>query len=233
MSPLRYRQLAESEITATLSRLLDRIRERFPDSGLARVAAELLAFAEENRAVLEYLGRPHWVIRIGVGVMLAGMAAVLIAIVVSLRLQAGVSGFSEFIQVSEAALSAFVFLGALVLFLVTLESRLKRTRALTALHELRSLAHVVDMHQLTKDPEQLASEMQRTASSPERDLTAPELGRYLDYCSELLSLISKVAALHVQRFNDPHTLAAVNDLESLTSGLSGKIWQKITLLERR
>ena len=72
-----------------------------------------------------------------------------------------------------------------------------------------------------------------TASSPERDLTAPELGRYLDYCSELLSLISKVAALHVQRFNDPHTLAAVNDLESLTSGLSGKIWQKITLLERR
>lgn len=197
------------------------------------MAGELLAFAEENRAVLEYLGRPHWVIRIGVGVMLAGMAAVLIAIVISLRLQAGVSGFAEFIQVSEAALSAFVFLGALVLFLVTLESRLKRSRALTALHELRSLAHVVDMHQLTKDPEQLASEMTSTASSPERDLTAPELGRYLDYCSELLSLISKVAALHVQRFNDPHTLAAVNDLESLTSGLSGKIWQKITLLERR
>jgi hypothetical protein len=233
MSPLRYRQLAESEIIATLSRLLARIQERFPNSGLARVAAELLAFAEENRAVLDYLGRPHWVIRIGVGAMLAGMAAVLIAIVVSVRLPSGVSGFSEFIQVSEAALSAFVFLGALVLFLVTLESRLKRTRALTALHELRSLAHVVDMHQLTKDPEQLASEMKSTASSPERDLTAPELGRYLDYCSELLSLISKVAALHVQRFNDPHTLAAVNDLESLASGLSGKIWQKITLLERR
>ena len=74
---------------------------------------------------------------------------------------------------------------------------------------------------------------QGAVSSYIHNATAPELGRYLDYCSELLSLISKVAALHVQRFNDPHTLAAVNDLESLTSGLSGKIWQKITLLERR
>lgn len=44
-------------------------------------------------------------------------------------------------------------------------------------------------------------------------------------------MISKLAALHVQHFDDPVTLAAVNDVESLTSGLSGKIWQKITLLE--
>jgi hypothetical protein len=44
-------------------------------------------------------------------------------------------------------------------------------------------------------------------------------------------VISKLAALHVQHFNDPVTLAAVNDVESLTSGLSNKIWQKITLLE--
>jgi hypothetical protein len=143
---------------------------------------------------------------------------------------AAVSGIGEFIQVGEAALSALVFLGALVLFLVTLESRLKRGRALTALHQLRSLAHVVDMHQLTKDPERMGSAESDTPSSPERDLSQAELGRYLDYCSELLSLISKLAALHVQQFNDPQTLAAVSDIESLASGLSGKIWQKITML---
>ena len=46
-------------------------------------------------------------------------------------------------------------IGAAVLFLVTLEVRLRRQRALAAIHELRSLAHVVDMHQLTKHPEGL------------------------------------------------------------------------------
>jgi hypothetical protein len=39
-------------------------------------------------------------------------------------------------------------------------------------------------------------------------------------------------ALHVQHFHDPVTLAAVNEIETLTTGLSAKIWQKITLLDR-
>lgn len=63
-------------------------------------------------------------------------------------------------------------------------------------------------------------------------MDAHQLTRYLDLCSDLLSVISKVAALYVQRFQDPVTLAAVDEVESLTSGLSRKIWQKIVLLER-
>jgi hypothetical protein len=88
------------------------------------------------------------------------------------------------------------------------------------------------MHQLTKDPDRLTFPQPDTRSSPRRELTVPELGRYLDYCSELLSLVSKLAALHAEHLNDPVVLAAVNDLESLTEGLSAKIWQKITLLGR-
>jgi len=61
-------------------------------------------------------------------------------------------------------------------------------------------------------------------------MTRAELGRYLDYCSELLSLTSKIAALFVERFDDSVTLSAVNEIESLTSGLSRKVWQKITML---
>ncbi len=36
----------------------------------------------------------------------------------------------------------------------------------------------------------------------------------------------------VQNFNDPVVLSTVNEIETLATGLSGKIWQKITLLER-
>jgi hypothetical protein len=54
--------------------------------------------------------------------------------------------------------------------------------------------------------------------------------RYLDCCSELLSLNGKLAALYAQRMDDPFILAAVDDVEDLNGGFSSKIWQKIMIL---
>jgi len=227
-----YRQLSDHQIALTLTRLRDRIAERFPGSGLSHVADELRRLGDETAALVAHVRRPHWPIRIGAGIAIAAMLAVLIVVVSYLPLSDRVIGYTDFVQAMDAALSTLVFLGATLFFLVTLENRLKRRRALAALHQLRSVAHIVDMHQLTKDPERLGSPEPDTASSPERSLSASELGRYLDYCSELLSVVSKLAALHVQHFTDPVALAAVNEIETLTTGLSGKIWQKITLLDR-
>jgi hypothetical protein len=228
----KYRQLDEAQILVTLTRLRDRICERFPESGLAGVAGELLELGRETAALVAYLRRPLWPVRCAVAIVIGLLAVALGAIVISVRLPTGVDGLAIFAQATESAINDLLFLGAAVFFLGTLENRLKRRKALAALHQLRSVAHVVDMHQLMKDPERLASTQPKTPSSPARALTASQLGRYLDYSSELLSVISKIAALHVQHFNDPVTLAAVNEIEGLTSGLSGKVWQKITLLDR-
>jgi hypothetical protein len=62
-------------------------------------------------------------------------------------------------------------------------------------------------------------------------MSPPSLGRYLDYCTDLLSLTGKLSALLVQRYKDDVVLREVNDIEALTSALSGRIWQKIRLLE--
>jgi hypothetical protein len=86
------------------------------------------------------------------------------------------------------------------------------------------------MHQLTKDPDRYLLKATFTESSPKRTMTLFELGRYLDYCCDALALISKVAALYVQGFQDEGVLEAVDDIEDLTSGLTGKIAQKITVL---
>ncbi len=90
---------------------------------------------------------------------------------------------------------------------------------------------MIDMHQLTKDPEALVSKAQPTPSSPTRSMTRFELSRYLDYSVELLSLTSKLAALYAQHLPDAVVLGAVNDVEELAGGLSQKIWQKIMLLD--
>jgi hypothetical protein len=88
------------------------------------------------------------------------------------------------------------------------------------------------MHQLTKDPDRAVRVLADTPSSPERELGQAQLTRYLDYCSAMLSLVSKIAALYAQSLDDPVVLAAVDEVEALTSGLSNKIWQKIIILDR-
>jgi len=225
-----YRTLDDDRIIETLERLRGRITERFPTSSLARVSEELLAIAHESASHVAYLARPSWVIRASVGVAIIVMLVLLAAAGSQIRLSTGGARWIDLVQGVEAAVNDVVFLAIAIFFLLTVETRLKRRRALRALHQLRSIAHVVDMHQLTKDPEQLLSNSPATASSPARTMTRGELGRYLDYCSELLSVTSKIAALFVERFDDPVTLGAVNEIESLTAGLSRKIWQKIAML---
>ena len=225
-----YRQLDDDRIIETLQRLRDRITERFPSSSLSRVSEELLTVAHASASHIAYLARPSWWVRTSVALAIVVMLAGLVAATSRLRLDSGTMSWAELVQGVEAAINDVVFIGIAIFFLLTIETRLKRRRALAELHQLRSIAHVVDMHQLTKDPEQLLTNPPATASSPTRTMSRAELGRYLDYCSEMLSLTSKIAALYVERFDDPVTLGAVNEIESLTAGLSRKIWQKITML---
>jgi hypothetical protein len=114
--------------------------------------------------------------------------------------------------------------------MIGLEARFKRRRALAGLYRLRAISHVIDMHQLTKDPASIVGS-ERTESSPSRDLTHSELLRYLDYCAEMLAMTSKLAALYAQHFPDGTVISAVNDIEDLTTNLSRKIWQKIVIVQ--
>ncbi|UCC72167.1 MAG: hypothetical protein JSV86_17640 [Gemmatimonadota bacterium] len=58
----------------------------------------------------------------------------------------------ETAEALEAGGNLLIFVGLLLVFLVTLEGWIKQRRALHALRDLRALAHIVDMQQLTKDP---------------------------------------------------------------------------------
>jgi len=231
------RTLDANRIVETVNRLAVRIEERFPDSGLGRVGRQLREIARDAAARAEAITQPIVGLRIAVAVLLIALAALLIFTVAGLRQSDEPWTFVTFTQTLDSTLQDVVYVGAAVFFLVTIETRIKRRRALQAIHELRSIAHIIDMHQLTKDPDHTTDArvvVPATASSPERrQLTSVQLARYLDYCSELLSMAGKIAALYVQQFNDPVAVAAVNEVEDLTSGLSRKIWQKIIILNAR
>lgn len=233
---MTYRELDATHIIGTLERLCHRIEERFPGAGLAGVGRELVDLARDSASEAESLGTPIWPVRIAVGVVL-GLMVIVVAVAVTsalqlLRVSADAVRFTELVQGTESAINEVVFLGIATFFLLTVEGRIKRRIAHKRIHQLRSVAHIVDMHQLTKDPDRFIPGQADTASSPDRQLSRLELGRYLDYCSEMLSLTGKIAALFVQRFDDSIVRQAVNEIEDLTNGISRKIWQKITILDR-
>jgi hypothetical protein len=230
MTASHYRQLDEPKIIATLTALRDRINNNFPDSGLGKVADEMISVGGEVADCAGYLTAPNWPIRILAALLITAMIVVLYLASPPINLPEGAHKFSD-VQSIAAGLNIIAIVSVAVLFLLRLETNLKRRRAHGVLHELRSLAHVVDMHQLSKDPAGRRLPEPEITESAKGAMSPPSLGRYLDYCTDLLSLTGKLAALLVQRFKDQEVMSEVNEIEALTSALSGRIWQKIQLLE--
>jgi hypothetical protein len=160
------------------------------------------------------------------------VVATLVALVVAIRdfVVNGVGTSSDWVPLVESTINDVVFAAIAVFFLWALPERRERRTLLLLLHELRSLAHVVDMHQLDKDPEQARTDYVPTAKSPPNRMSSEELHHYFDYCSELVSLIAKAAALCAEHSSDSVVLGTVSDLETLAAQMSQKIWQKISLL---
>ena len=227
------RSLDSVQILTTLRRLEQRIAERFPARGILSICQDLIAIGEQAQVRAVRLARPNVLLRALVYLVIAAALAGLIVITWSIKVQVGNTEIFGLFQGVEAAANIVVLLGAALFFLVSLERRLKRSRTLADLHVFRSIAHVIDMHQLTKDPSIVLTQGPPTASSPVRIMNRFELSRYLDYCSEMLSLTAKLAALYAQNLPDPVVVEAVNDIERLTTNLSNKIWQKITILDNR
>lgn len=224
-------RLSASAVQATVVRLSERIEARFPARGLARVAVELTRLAADvSVGAAGARTRLRWVrLASRVGVVLV-VVATLVALVLAMQDAGRVDSSVAWLPLIESAINDLVFAAIAVFFLHALPNRVERGQLLDLLHRLRSLAHIVDMHQLTKDPERLRDDFVTTSASPELDLDRAGMEHYLDYCSELLSLIGKVAALCAEESRDPVVLDTVSTVETLTTGMSRKIWQKISLL---
>jgi hypothetical protein len=226
------RGLDAAQVALTLERLHERISERFPGAGLANVCEELLEIARTVTERAKKIAEPYLFVRLLVLLVIVGALSFQAWLVsqapwAQLRITPDLASLTQGLQ---AAVQLLILAGGAVWYLMGVERRFKRARALRDLHELRSFAHVVDMHQLSKDPTTILSRGPRTESSPKREMTQFQLTRYLEYCAEMLALIGKLAALYSEYTRDPEIVDAVNGVETLSADLGRKIWQKITIL---
>jgi len=222
--------LIAAEIRKTIERLHLRMKDRFPESNLANICRELYEISLETDRTVRWIAKPNYLLRLGTYVLILIAVLAFVESLVQLDISAGGLNLADLVQMIDSGLNSIVLIGAGILFLVTLENRRKRNRVIHSVNRLRCIAHIVDMHQLTKDPDSMAEHVVSTPHSPRRILSPYEMARYLDYCTEMLSLVSKTGFLYVQDYHDPVATEAVNDLEDLTNGLSRMIWQKIMML---
>ena len=234
MNPDLHEPLEAPAVRETVEQLYGRIEARFPKRGLLGVCGDLILLVGE---VQNSAGQGHRQIRwarLASRIVMAFVIAVTVfAILLALHdavFADEVDSSIDVLGLAETAISDLVYAAIAIFFLWSFPERLQRSRLLNLLHQLRSTAHIIDMHQLTKDPEQLKPSWVPTSKSTKLNMTRDQVERYLDYCSEMLSLVGKAAALCAEESRDSLILETVSTIETLTVGLSRKIWQKISNL---
>ena len=81
-----YRSLDAAHIIRTIDQLRDRVHERFPGSGLGRVAEELQRIGNEAVARAAWIARPLLPLRVGIALLVALIGAIVMLALSHLKL---------------------------------------------------------------------------------------------------------------------------------------------------
>lgn len=220
------------KVLATITKLNARIEDRLPNSSLLYTCRDFHFTALKCHNVLTEILKPNYFLRFicGLVIVISLLGAFYGCTLIELEVQNTIFDIATF---AEASINNILLIGAAYYFIFNLEKRFERAKAIKYMNILSGYVHVVDMHQLTKDPHVYCSAYESsTEHSPERILTPFEFQRYLIYCTEFLSLISKVSAIFSHSIEDNLVAKNADEIENLSSLISSKIWQKLIILER-
>lgn len=237
-----------ADAAATLER---RIRDRFPTSSLLHNASWLRVLVSLAPAETAAYRRRFVLLRL-LFLLFAVLAVGIFGFgIYRLNLDYKPDSVVELAQLIESGINDVIFLSLGAYFLFRLEPWIKRHRMLLFLGKLRDLVHVTQLLQMNKDPErvvrpvslQLASSVgagtipsgparaeSRAQDPPGAENSAFLMGRYLDYCLDMLTLISAVAAFVGRDVTDKLIRDGIWEIEELCSSISAKISNKTLML---
>ena len=172
-----YERLDGREVRAVIEYLGERIDQYLPrHPGLRSVTEELGRLVDglldRERGAPRRRRAVMWVSRVLIAVVLV---TVVLTVGAAVRDAIGAQGALhafEWLPVLDSGISDLVFAGIAIWFLLSLAGRLVRNELLRRLHRLRSLAHIIDMHQMSKDPAALLPDTE-VATPAGRDEISP------------------------------------------------------------
>lgn len=220
-----------SEAAATLE---SRIRARFPTSSLLANASWLRVIIGNAPSETRAYKRRFFALRFVFLMVAFVIAAALTFAIYQLNLNYKPASLVDLAQLVESGINDIIFLSLGAYFLFRIEPWIKRRRMLLFLGKLRDLIHVTQLLQMHKDPERVVRPDDRsTAASPDLGdvgTSAFLMGKYLDYCLDMLTLISAVAAFVGRDVTDKQLRDGIWEIEELCSTISAKISNKTLML---
>lgn len=166
--PNHHLHLDPQRILETARKISLRVEERFPGSSAAGMSRELAKVADVTVVQVERARRPSVGLRVAAWGLIGLGLIKLVEISKYLHTNFELGNPGEFIQSFQASLETCVLPGASILFVLGWENRIKRRRTLHYLRELRTIAYLVDIHQINKTPDTIRFDMPLTAHSPVR-----------------------------------------------------------------
>jgi len=125
----KFDLLDSEHLDEQINILRDRVGERFPDSGLYQVAIHLAELSHRSAKTASYLGKPNYFIR-AITVTLALLIVVgTIVAFMNFEIKFHNKDLLSVVQFLESLINDIVFIGVAIFFLVSIETKYKRSRA--------------------------------------------------------------------------------------------------------
>ncbi len=218
--PQGRHRLDPARIFETAENLARDISEKLPGSSLAGLAVELTHIAHATVERTQQARRPIYAIRLlsflAISTSLLGLWYLLDHI--HARWEFGT--IAEVFDATDAGFNLLVLLAGALWFLITIENRIKRKKALEFIEELREFIHVIDVTQLFYTPLVYNPDPTAARTSVTFDYT------YFLFCTQILAVISNLAPLYTRGAAGDSILRAASDVEMLANAITVKLLSK-------
>ena len=218
--PNAAHRLDPSRIIKTAENLAQRIGQALPGSNLHELAEELVRIARDTDRRVQQASQPIVAIRFAsvsaIGASLLGLWYLVNRIDVPWEFK----NITDLFEAADAGFNLLVVVAGALWFFITLESRLKRKKALEFIQELREFIHVIDTTQLYYTPELYNHEHANPSYAQRFDHT------YLLLCSQMIALITNLAALYTRGAAGDSIMRAASEVEMFGAALTDKLYSK-------
>jgi hypothetical protein len=213
-------RLDPARIIETADNLAQQVSDRLPQSTLAGLAADLAQIARQTDGRARNARRPILAIRFASALAAATSLIGLVYLASHIHARWEFGTITELFEAADAGFNLVVILAGALWFLITLEARIKRKKALGSIEELREFIHVIDVTQLYYTPDLYAPHSADSRSPLDLDHT------YLLFCTQMLGVISNLAPLYTRNAAGDSILRAAAEVEILANAISAKLLSK-------
>ncbi len=222
-SNLKHR-LDPARIIETAENLALCIGQRLPGRSLAGLAVELARIARETDQRARQARQPILAIRFASAVAILSSLLGLWFLLHNIHTRWEFGTITDVFESTDAGFNLLVLLAGVLWFFITLESRIKRKKALEFIEELREFIHVIDLTQLYYTPELYDSGSANAPTQVGLDYT------YLLFCTQMFGVISNLAALYSRGGADDSILRAVSEVDMLATAVTTKLLSKVEMV---